>query len=387
MMKLRNLLLIAALFVVMACGMLEVDRDGGEDAPAEEQPEGADAGSGSEGGEAAAGIDSLMANYTDGPGGAVMVIQDGVIVFQNAYGFASLEAETPITTDTIFHLGSVGKQFTAMGIMILSERGLVDYDAPIGSYIPELAWMDDEVTVRRLLYHTSGIMGYDDSDEIYNTLVSASSAPGNEDLLAVLAEQGGMLSNPGEEYYYNNTGYDILGALIERISGQSYAVFMDENIFLPLGMVNTFALPNSERLNGGLVAESYYFEGEPLAYEPDVLDNINGSGSIYSNLGDLFLYDQALRTNELVSAETLTEAFTSGTLNNGESINYGFGWDVSEYNGEPYVGHSGAWLGFESYFLRFTDRDLSVVVLLNLDYSDGDGAEGIAFSAADLYLK
>lgn len=98
------------------------------------------------------------------------------------------------------------------------------------------------------------------------------------------------------------------------------------------------------------------------------------------------LYDQALYTNVLVSQESLAEAFTSGVLNNGEETAYGFGFELGEYAGETYIGHSGAWLGFESYYLRFPTRNLSVVVLLNLDYSD-EGAEGLAFSTADLYLK
>ncbi len=324
-------------------------------------------------------VDALMAGYAEGPGGAVMVVQDSVIVHQNGYGFADVEASAPITTDTVFHLGSVGKQFTAMGVMMLAEQGALNYDDPISTHLPELAWMEDGVTIRSLLYHTSGIMGYDDSDEIYDALVSSAEKPGNDELLSVLAEQGEMLSNPGEEYSYSNTGYDLLGILIERFSGQSYPQFREKNIFGPLGMSHTFTIPNDARLNAPEVAQSYSTEG---AYEPDVLDALNGSGSIYSTLGDLCLYDQALRSNQLVSAETLSEAFTSGALNSGEDIAYGFGWDI----GESYVGHSGAWLGFESYYLHFTAQDLTVIVLLNLDYSN-EGAEGIAFSVADLYLK
>lgn len=324
-------------------------------------------------------VDAFMAAYTDDPGGVVMVIQNGEIVHQNGYGLADVENGTPITTETVFHLGSVGKQFTAMSVMILAEQGKLNYDDPISTHLPELAWMSDEVTVRRLLYHTSGIMGYDDNDAIYDALVSSAEKPGNDELLSVLAEQGEMLATPGDEYSYSNTGYDLLGVLIERLSGQSYPQFMQDNVFAPLGMNATFAVPNDVRLGAPDVAQSYSTEG---AYEPDVLDALNGSGSIYSTLGDLYLYDQALRNNELVRADTLAEAFTSGALNNSESIAYGFGWDI----GESYVGHSGAWLGFESYYLHFTGQDLSVVVLLNLDYSE-EGAEGIAFAVADLYLK
>lgn len=379
-MKNKRWFLSLLVVFVLACGSLPEsgDLEAEEPQPMEEETE-----TSVEGGETSADVDALMANYAEGPGGVVMVIQNGAIVHQNGYGLADVENGTPISTDTVFHLGSVGKQFTALGVMMLAEQGLLSYDDPISTHLPELAWMDDEVTVRRLLYHTSGIMGYDDSDDLYNALVASAEKPGNDELLSVLAEQGDMLANPGDEYSYSNTGYDLLGILIERLSGQSYPQFMEENVFAPLGMGATFAVPNDARLSAPDVAQSYSTEG---AYEPDVLDALNGSGSIYSTLGDLYLYDQALRNNELVSADTLAEAFTSGALNNGEDIAYGFGWDIGNQSGEPYVGHSGAWLGFESYYLHFTGQDLTVVVLLNLDYSQ-EGAEGIAFAAADLYLK
>lgn len=365
---------------VLACGSVS----GGDAEPSElAQPAETESTTAEEGGGLSSAVDSLMADYADMPGGAIAVIQDGEIVHQNGYGLADVDNGTPITTESVFHLGSVGKQFTAMGIMMLKEKGLVVYDEPIGTYLPELEWIGEGVTVRRLLHHTSGIMGYDDSDEIYDALLESAELPTNDDLLNVMAEYGDMLTEPGEEYSYNNTGYDLLGVLIERLSGQSYAAFMDENIFSPLGMDDTYALPNDERLNGEDVAESYSTDG---TYEPDPLDRISGSGSIYSTLGDMYLYDQALYTNELVNQETLAEAFVSGVLNNGEETAYGFAYDLGEYAGETYVGHSGAWLGFESYYLRFPERNFSVVVLLNLDYSE-EGAEGIAFSVADLYLK
>lgn len=378
-MKKRFLFMVMTTVLVAACGALS----GGDEIVTEEPTlKGAEPAPFGDGGVVSAEVDALMAVYADGPGGAVMVIQDGEIVHQNGYGLADVENGEPISTETVFHLGSVGKQFTALGVMILAEQGLLNYDDPISMHLPELAWMDDSVTVRRLLHHTSGIMGYDDSDDIYNALVESAEKPGNDELLQVLADPGDMLADPGDEYSYSNAGYDLLGVLIERLSGQSYPDFMEENIFASLGMSNTFAVPNDARLSAPEVAQSYSTEG---AYEPDVLDGLNGAGSIYSTLGDMYLYDQALYADTLVSQETLAEAFTSGVLNNGEDTAYGFGVELGEYSGETYIGHSGAWLGFESYYLRFADAHLSVVVLLNFDYSDG--AEGIAFSAADLYLK
>ena len=271
-MKQRIFILTIAVSFVLACGMGLGD---GEMATEEAQPAKEETGPGGEGGVTLPEVDALMEKYADGPGGAVMVIQNGEIVHQNGYGLADVDNGTPITTDTVFHLGSVGKQFTAMGVMILAEQGLLNYDDPIKMHLPELEWMGEDVTVRTLLHHTSAIMGYDDSDDIYNALVASADKPGNDDLLKVLSVQGSMLANPGDEYNYSNAGYDLLGILIERLSGQDYPTFMDENIFIPLGMSNTFAVPNDERLNGEYVAQSYSTEG---AYEPDVFGRLEWCG-------------------------------------------------------------------------------------------------------------
>ncbi|MEY3297737.1 MAG: hypothetical protein RLZZ597_997 [Cyanobacteriota bacterium] len=326
-------------------------------------------------------IDQWMAQHEDGPGGVVMVIQSGEIVHQKGYGLADVEQGIPITPETLFHLGSVGKQFTAMGVLMLVEEGQVDLDDPISAHIPELDWMDDGVTVRRLLHHTSGVTGYDDSDEIYDALLDSAPTPGNEDVVTALSQFQEMLFEPGEEFYYSNTGYDLLGLLIERLSGQTYAQFMEDYIFAPLGMTQTFALPSDKRF-GPSVAQSYASDGP---YEPDVLDSLNGSGSLYSTLGDLYLYDQALDSEALVSQDLLTEMTTSGTLNNGQETQYGFGVEVDTYGDSTYVGHQGSWLGFDSYYLRFPEASLAIVVLLNLDYAEQD-AETMAFAIADEYL-
>jgi CubicO group peptidase (beta-lactamase class C family) len=388
-------LLMVVMLLLASCDILEDDWDDedlesypaevqdsdlGEDA--DEMPEAESSPGGVVSGSLSARVDGLMSQFEDGPGGVVMVIQDGKIVHKKGYGLADVEQDIPITPETIFHLGSVGKQFTAMGVLILVEQGRVDLDDPISAYIPELDWMDPEVTVRSLLHHTSGVMGHDDSDEIYDALLESSDAPGNEDVIWAISQYEEMLSDPGDEFYYNNTGYDLLGSLIERVSGQTYARFMDANVFAPLGMKNTFALPNERRF-GGNTAESYDENGQ---YEPDVLDNLNGSGSIYSTVGDMYLYDQALYTEKLVSRALLDEMFTSGVLNNGKQTGYGFGFDVAAYNGYDYVGHQGSWLGFDAYYLRFPAEKLSVVVLLNLDYAEPD-SEKIAFAVADLYLR
>jgi CubicO group peptidase (beta-lactamase class C family) len=218
-----------------------------------------------------------------------------------------------------------------------------------------------------------------------------SDTPGDAELLAALSIERELDYRPGNKYDYSNTGYDVLGLVIERLSGQSYAEFMQERIFDPLGMTHTFVLPNPTKRAGPLVAISYVLsdDADPKPYPSDPWDNLSGSGAIYSSVEDMFFYDQALYTDDLVSQETLIdEAFTSGTINNGHEIDYGFAWETGEYNDDWYVSHSGYWLAFDSYFLRFPDAELSIIVLLNMDVSEIDAeydAETAAFEIADIY--
>ncbi len=384
-MKTKKLTLLLLLIFTLACGSFSVITEATEAPMAEETEPDISAELSAESEQINARMDSFITSET--PGGTVMVIQNGQVVHRNGYGLANLEDGTAMTPDKIFHLGSVGKQFTAMGILILAEQGLLTLDDPIGDHLSELAWTGDEVTIRSLLQHTSGIPDYDENSDLLDRLMELADEPTNQDVLAVLSEETELIYATGDQFLYSNTGYDVLGALIESASGQYYAEFMKENIFAPLGMNNTFALPNANRLTDPNISMSYVFEdGEPTAYPSDPIDNINGSGSIYSNLDDMVLYDQALYTDKIVSQSTLAEAFQTGILNNGEETEYGFAWDIGNYQGEDYTAHSGAWLGFYTYYLRFPAQELSVLVLFNYDYSDPD-PETLAYEIADLYLK
>lgn len=333
-------------------------------------------------------VDELFHEFIeeDAPGAAVIVIRKGEIVHSAGYGLANLKTGDPITPSHLFHIASIGKQFTALGIMMLYEEGKLDYDDPLVDYLPELEWLSDKVTIRRLLYHTSGLPNYGNDNDIAEKMLELADAPGNAELLEVLADgEYDVEYRPGNKYSYNNTGYDMLGILIERLSGQSYAEFMQERVFDPVGMTHTFVLPNPAKRASPMVAISYPLKnGKPVPYVSDPWDNLPGSGAIYSSVEDLYFYDQALYIDDLVEQETLEEAFTTGYLNNGNEIDYGFGWETGEYNDEWYVGHSGWWLAFDSYFLRFPDDELSIIVLYNWDYGDTD-AETAAFEIADIY--
>jgi CubicO group peptidase (beta-lactamase class C family) len=332
-------------------------------------------------------VDAFFGEFIDEktPGGMVLVLQDGQIIHQAAYGLANLKKETPLTVDHIMHLASMGKQMTAMSIMILAEQGKLEYDDPISKYIPEISQFGDEFTIRRVMQHTSGLPDY--GDGITESLMKRSDNPTNEDMIDVLSKKRKLLSEPGDAFYYSNAGYDMLAVLIERVSGETFPDFVKSNIFDPLGMKDTFSLPNKKRRANSMVTISYTGSSEnPEAYPNDPLDNIYGSGSIYSTIGDMALYDEALYGDTLVSQKTFKEALKPATLNDGTVEQYGFGLEFEKWKKETYVAHSGAWLGFNNDYVRFPQRHFSVMVLLNRDYEYPDDPR-IALKVSEFYLK
>jgi CubicO group peptidase (beta-lactamase class C family) len=319
----------------------------------------------------------------DAPGAAVIIVKEGVTLYKAGYGLADVENGVPIKPATIFHLGSVGKQFTGLALMMLAEEGRLHYDDPVGKYLPQLARFGDEVTIRRMLHHTSGWPDYYEG-ELNDLLFERSDLPDNEDVLAMMAESGELLFKPGERFDYSNSAYEILGSVVEHVSGQSLDGFLQARVFGPLNMTSTFSQPNPERLTDPNLAHSYIKEdGQLERYDSDPLDRIVGSGSEYSTVEDMALYDQALYTDQLIKQSVLAEAFQPATLNDGSLSNYGFGWELGEYNGQQYIGHQGDWLGFIAYHVRFPQQQLGVIVLFNRDYDLPD--EDVALQIAGMY--
>jgi CubicO group peptidase (beta-lactamase class C family) len=305
-------------------------------------------------------IDDLFAAYAQGvqPGVAVGVILGGKLVLVRAYGYADIDARTPITADTAFDLASVSKQFAAMAIMLLEEDGKLSYDDAIGKYVPELQ-VYQGVTIRHLLLHTGGLPDY------YDVIDTSAGMPTNQDAAELLGKMAKADFPPGERYEYSNAGYDMLGPIVEAASGMRFAEFVQQRIFTPLCMVssrvhdhNLPVIPNRAR---GYEA----VEGSFVLNDYSPLNAIVGSGDLFSTLNDLYLWDQALYTEELVSAATLELAFTSGTNNKGESLAYGFGWRTEEYAGHKRLRHGGSWVGFRSHIARIPELRFTVILLSN----------------------
>jgi N-acyl-D-aspartate/D-glutamate deacylase/CubicO group peptidase (beta-lactamase class C family) len=332
--------------------------------------------------QAAAQVDSLFGAWTtgDSPGAAVAVIRDGAIIHAAGYGLADVAEGTPITPGTAFRLASVSKQFTAMAVMILAERGQLDYDDSMVEYLPELERFGDRITIRHLLTHTGGLPDYYDALEAE----SPDHMPDTEEAMRFLVDWGEPLFAAGERYEYSNPGYEMLALVVERSSGQIFGEFLKQNIFLPLGMNNTVLRDSSEPTIPNR-AHGYSRSDDSFELNDDhILNHIIGSGCVYSTVEDLALWDEALYTDKLVRRSTLEEAWSPVRLANGEAYPYGFGWRIGRYGG---LGrrqcHSGGWVGFSTFIARYPERRFSVIVLSNLDEFE---AEEYAGRIVDIYF-
>jgi CubicO group peptidase (beta-lactamase class C family) len=318
----------------------------------------------------AARIDGYVASkiQPDGPGLALAVVKAGAVVHAAGYGLADLRGR-PIAPGTIFHLASCGKQFTGLGIAMLAEEGKLHLDDPVAKHLPLLAAFGPQVTIRRLLHHTSGIRDLYDEDGIEQVLARCERAT-NADMIHTYVDLGCPMaeaaSRPGDEFRYSNSGYDLLGAVIERVSGQSYHDFFQQRVFDPVGMKDTFSVPD-RRVDDPRCATGYFRDdsGAYVEHEGTGFDDVVGSGSFYTTVSDLCLYDRALATDSLLGEAGMRQIFTSGRTNDGTPTNYGFGWFLGLDQGGRFAEHEGEWNGYYSYIRRFLDRPLSVFLLSN----------------------
>lgn len=312
-------------------------------------------------------LDATIADQIrDGePGLAIAVVKDNAVAHLVAYGLADAQRNVPAKTDTMFHLASCGKQFTALGILKLVEAGRVVLDDPIGLHLPAIAGFGAEVTIRRLLNHTSGIRDLYDEDG-YQTVLSYAARPTNADIIAVYAKLGcPMAAAPGAAFVYSNSGYELLGAVIERAAGESYANFFRRIVFDPVKMNDTFSVPD-RRMNDPRRAIGYGSDNDGFyEHEGSEFDDLVGAGSFVTTAPDLCLYDAALNANAVVSEASMRLALTDGKTNDGKNIGYGLGWYVDRDNVGPYAEHDGDWAGFYSWIRRYLDRSLSIYVLTN----------------------
>lgn len=330
-------------------------------------------------------VDAIMqrAIKADEPGAAVVVIRNGQVVHGAAYGLADVERRRPNRTGSAFHMASMGKQFTALALLMLRDEGKLSLDDPIGKHFPELDRFGPALTIREILHHTSGIPDYYDDTSGYRRLLELSPEPDNTDIVRLLGEWG--VAKPAHtEFAYSNAGYDLLGSLVEKLSGMSLDAFLQQRVFRPAGMTASFSLPNASRFADSTRSRGYdRVRGRWIANDMDPFDRLVGSGSVYSSVEDLYRYDQALYGDGLVKQSELQEMYESVRLNDGTVVPYGFGWRRDEKDGVSYLHHGGSWEGYLSHMIRLPERRFSVFVLANrTDISP----EGLAMKIFERYL-
>jgi len=288
--------------------------------------------------------------------GSVLVAQDDSILLDRGYGFANREWSIPNDGNTRFRLGSISKQFTAAAVMILNERGLVDLDAPIRTWVPDAPAAWDQVTVRRLLVHTAGVPNFTSFDDFQAT----KSLPATVDSLIARFRDRPLDFQPGESRKYSNSGYVLLTAVIEKASGQPYADFLAETVFQPLGMNDTGYDRNAEvlprRASGytptadGVINAAYWDMSIP-----------QGAGGLYSTTHDLLKWQQGLYDGRLLRPASLA------LLTTPVRDDYAFGVFVVEAGGATTIAHSGGLDGFNTYMAFDPERRMTVIVLGNLN--------------------
>lgn len=330
-------------------------------------------------------VDAIMtrAIKADEPGASVVVVWNGMVVHGAAYGLADVATGRPNRTSSTYHMASMGKQFTALALLMLRDEGKLSLDDPIGKHFPELARFGPTLTVRQLLHHTSGIPDYYDDSTGYRRLLEISPAPDNIDIVKLLAAWG-EAKPAGTEFSYSNAGYDLLGSLVEKLSGMSLDQFLRQRVFGPAGMASSFSMPNDARFADSSRSRGYdRTRGRWVADDFDPFDKLVGSGSVYSSVEDLYRYDQALYGDGLVKQSELREMYEPIQLKDGTVVPYGFGWRRDEKDGVSFVEHGGAWEGYLSHMIRVPDRHFSIFVLANrTDISPDD----LAAEIFDLYL-
>ena len=300
--------------------------------------------------------------------------ENGNVIFQKSYGLANEETQEKLNEKTVFELASVSKQFTAMGIVQLQKEGKLSYDDKVSEYIPELQKYEG-ITIQNLLTHTGGLPDY---MQIASENWDRSKIATNDDIISLFQNLNPERNfEPNQKWEYSNTGYLVLASIIERVSGQAFGEYLNEKIFEPLDMKNTFVY--RRRFQPRKIdnyAEGYiYSDSLERKILPDelgdefyvvYLDGIVGDGMVNSNLEDLLKWDRSLYSDRIINDQDREMIFSSYTTKDSSETDYGYGWmiDSTETFGKISF-HSGRWAGYISYLDRHLDNDKTIIIVQN----------------------
>ncbi|MCP4614145.1 MAG: serine hydrolase [Planctomycetes bacterium] len=328
-------------------------------------------------------IDQIFAEWdtSSSPGCAVAVFKNNKIEYHQSYGLMDLESKTPITPDTVFDIGSMSKQFTAACIILLAEQGKLSLTDNIRKDITEFPDYGNTITIQHLLNNTSGIRDYTWLMVLARMPFEDQTKRKTEEILNLLSRQNGLQFNPGDEYYYSNSNYFLLGIIIERETGITVGEFADKNIFKPLEMNNTVIHESRSQIIKN--AAKGYVPDPNRKFKFKRSGIMKGAGGVHSTIKDMFRWDQNFIRNNIGGKDFLNTFTTPAKLNNGRNTQYACGLEIKNHKGLKTIGHTGYTESFSTNMTRFPDQNITVVCLANFG---GIRAERLALKVADLYL-
>jgi CubicO group peptidase (beta-lactamase class C family) len=328
-------------------------------------------------------VDQIFAewNTTGSPGCALAVVKDGHIVYEHGYGMANLELGIAISPQSVFDIGSVSKQITAMAILLLVQEHKLSLDDDVRKYLPEIPDYGSTITIRHMLHHTSGLRNYDDLFDIEG--IPEADLTTDRDAMDLIVRQKGVNFKPGEEFLYSDTNFFLMSQIVKRITGQTLRQFSQDRIFGPLGMTSTHfhddhTMIVPRRATGYAPHEGGGFEMDMSNFEQ------LGDGSVMTTVEDLFKWDQNFEHPVVGGADAIRQLTTPGTLNNGQPIPYGMGIFIDHYRGLNWWHHSGEWVGYRAALSHFPDQHFSTLITCNCIGSMEPMR--MAKRVADLYL-
>jgi len=305
----------------------------------------------------------IQAEFKDknGPGGVFMVAKNGKPIYQKSFGKANIELNVNLTNDFVFQIGSMTKQFTAISILMLEEQGKLNINDTISKYIPDYQ-NGNKITIHHLLTHTSGIKDFTKMKSLRD-IAQKEMTP---KMMVDFFKNEVVDFGPNEKFEYNNSGYVVLGYILELVSGETFEDFIDKNIFQKLGMSQSRYASDRQIIN----KRAYGYQKKESGYVNKTIINFSvpfSSGSLISTLNDMLKWQDALNKNLLLKAENSQKAFKKYKLKNGEDINYGYGWHIREINGITSREHGGSIFGFKSMGVYIPREDIYVLGFGNCD--------------------
>ncbi|TDK47966.1 serine hydrolase domain-containing protein [Algoriphagus formosus] len=316
-----------------------------------------------------AAIDSVFRKWNQPgmPGGSVAVMQDGRVLYSKAFGLASIDFGVPNSPNTLFNIASVSKQFTAMAIVRMAEKGLLSLDDEVQKYLPEVPDFGQPITFRHLIHHSSGLRSVHDMLGLAGW--RGDDLRTNEDVFRFVTLQKDLNYPVGERFGYCNTGYVLMALVVEGLSGKSFAEWIKNEVFDPLGMTHTYVEDNYTRVIPGNAFSYYHSQGAIFERAMDYW-NYTGAGNIHSTTEDLLYWAKNLYRPTPGWENAFEQIKEVGIYSNGQPSNYAFGLFVDEFNGHKRIHHSGSIGGFRAQLATFPESRLSIVMLSNYSSSN-----------------